>query len=151
MTSEPVFWHERLDVYKLALSFVSRIEELVAEFAASPAVVEHLSRASESTVENIVNGNCSPSVHGHCESSRTEERSGNRPDALEERSQILTWEVTGSRCWEGSSRCCSQCGDIWIRPIRDDAVIDYERDYDESRTTQTLTYPAGDPAVCIMS
>ena len=59
MTSDPIFCHERLDAYKLALSFVCRVEELIASFAFSAAVVDHLDRASESTVENIVNGNSS--------------------------------------------------------------------------------------------
>ena len=52
-----VFDHERLDVYRLALGLVSRVEQLLRAMQTAVAAKNHLWRASESMVRNIVRGN----------------------------------------------------------------------------------------------
>jgi len=59
VTTEPLFCHEKLDVYNHALAFVSRIDACIQGSSCEIAAVDHLSRASESILENIVNGNAS--------------------------------------------------------------------------------------------
>ncbi len=59
MDNEPTFWHEKLDVYRHSLAFCSRMDETLSEACPSFAAVDHLNRASESILENLVNGNSS--------------------------------------------------------------------------------------------
>ena len=54
---EPLLGHERLHVYRRALSFVSWRESLLGEIDEQAAVLDHLARASESIVQSIANGN----------------------------------------------------------------------------------------------
>ena len=67
MTGNRRFWHEKLDVYRLSLAFVSRTEDLAADCARPVAARDHLDRAGESVLENIVSGSSShsPSVKGY--------------------------------------------------------------------------------------
>jgi four helix bundle protein len=60
------FWHEKLHVYHESLSFVARVEGIIAEISGSPAVVDQLDRAAERIAENIVNGNSQWSVNAKC-------------------------------------------------------------------------------------
>lgn len=59
MTTEPLFWHEKLDVYNLALAFASRSEAWIQGCPREIAAADHLGRAAESVLENIVNANAS--------------------------------------------------------------------------------------------
>ncbi len=59
MIEQPVFLHEKLDVYRRALGFVGRLDGLFAAVDAPVAVADHLARAGESILENLVNGNAS--------------------------------------------------------------------------------------------
>lgn len=52
------FYHEKLDVYNQSLAFVNHMDELITSFPEVQfSAIEHLERASESILENIVNGN----------------------------------------------------------------------------------------------
>lgn len=52
-----VFDHEKLDVYRVALEVVRRVEQLLGEMKAAVAARNHLWRASESMVRNVVRAN----------------------------------------------------------------------------------------------
>ena len=52
-----MFDHEKLDVYRVALELVRRVEQLLRHMATVVAANSHLSRASESMVRNIVRAN----------------------------------------------------------------------------------------------
>lgn len=52
-----VFDHERLDVYRVALDVVRQVEQLLRGIKAAVAAKNHLWRASESMVRNIVRAN----------------------------------------------------------------------------------------------
>ena len=52
-----VFDHEKLDVYRVALELVRHVEQLLREMKAAVAAKNHLWRASESIVRNIVRAN----------------------------------------------------------------------------------------------
>lgn len=52
-----VFDHEKLDVYRVALDLVQRVAQLLADLRLAVAAKDHLGRASESTVRNIVRAN----------------------------------------------------------------------------------------------
>ena len=52
-----VFDHEKLDVYRLALELVTEVEQSLREMKTALAAKNHLWRASESMVRNIVRGN----------------------------------------------------------------------------------------------
>lgn len=52
-----VFDHEKLDVYRPALELVTQVEQLPRDMKTALAAKNHLWRASESMVRNIVRGN----------------------------------------------------------------------------------------------
>ena len=52
-----VFDHEKLDVYRVALQLVRQVEQLLGDMKAAVAAKNHLWRASESMVRNIVRAN----------------------------------------------------------------------------------------------
>jgi four helix bundle protein len=52
-----VFDHEKLDVYRVALDLVQQVEQLLGDLRLAVAAKDHLGRASESTVRNIVRAN----------------------------------------------------------------------------------------------
>ncbi len=57
MTDALTFRHEKLDVHRHALAFVSRTEDILFEITSVVAVADHLDRAAESVVAHIVSGN----------------------------------------------------------------------------------------------
>jgi four helix bundle protein len=57
MTTPPIFWHEKLDVYRLTLAFASRLDALLLDGGEAIAAVDHLCRATESILVNLANGN----------------------------------------------------------------------------------------------
>ena len=62
MSSNQQFDHEKLDVYQLALSFVSWLTDLIAEVRESKSpqlreIIDQVDRASTSIVLNIAEGN----------------------------------------------------------------------------------------------
>ena len=63
------FWHERLDVYRVSLEFVTFVEELGrGSLRAHPQRVDQLRRAADSIVLNIAEGSSQHSMkarHNH--------------------------------------------------------------------------------------
>lgn len=62
--STNTFWHEKLDVYHCAVRFDAAVDMLLSELSGSGAFRDHLRRASESVVENLVYGNSLRSASG---------------------------------------------------------------------------------------
>lgn len=57
MSVTPIFWHEKLDVYRQTLAFASRTATLITCDTTPVAAIDHLNRATESILENLANGN----------------------------------------------------------------------------------------------
>ena len=51
------FRHEKLDVYRRAVAFIARADDILYGFSSTVAVSEHLDRAAESVVTHIISGN----------------------------------------------------------------------------------------------
>ena len=51
------FRHEKLDVYRRAVAFIARADDILSGFSSTVAVSDHLDRAAERVVTHIISGN----------------------------------------------------------------------------------------------
>lgn len=68
MTTDSKFWHEDLKVYQKSLRCYSRLRSLIMDVQPRIAALDHLERAIESILENIVDGNACWSENAKCQS-----------------------------------------------------------------------------------